>query len=826
MDKKMDEYKDVKIKEDSLLYKNDFFPLKNQKSKKIDFDSFEENLNISDIKDEFQKLHQEKTSEKPIKDTSLMINSEPSIDKDFSVDLDNINEDEFNERKISICSLQSEEFNYSNNNIQKNKNNKKENLLNKKITKKITKEDLNNIPLPVFSCIYCSNEEISFKHLSLEIITNKYLFQSSIYDIIELNKIIVNKPIIDKDDKNEKLINLIIKNTEYINKFYKKNNIYNFFSSNDYLNYCNKELFNSKRNILHKIEDTIIKKKKDFYFRGINKISKNSLNNKCLFNSTNSLINNCNALSGFVEPILSNNNINFGKNFINNYSNISINFNSISSNNNENGNCVCKDNNNLLVSIVEKIEKNIESANEIDDKEEIMDFFKFDTERKIKKDDIIWENDYYNIWNPNINDEDIIKDEYNNNYKYTSNIKKNDNEEYNKSYKLKVNLLKSNYNLKSKISNSSFLYQLNNRLSMSQMKDMCSTNNSSLIKSNIYNITKDYFSNINNSQASVKKENTIKNLKEISNYSIPNNSILKLKLNKTINKYKNNYIKINYRYDADNSNINKIILRNNSINKNNSQSYNSHINYFESKIFSSNINYTKNDIKLTSLNKLQKKEMNNNKIKENQKHKIKLVARKLNNSSLNSYFNINNYTISSKTTNTVRNPVTPISNSISRETEITSSKIKYKQNNKLLYSGNSKNICLKLNKFTPKKINLYSFYTNNRTLKRSVNFDNRENSEFSKLNNINNNKNKNMNSSVIISNKNSKQNKNKIKFNLGPGIINRRNIEKRKIDLKKINFSSRTKICNNKNSLIFPYSLVNNSTSRIIINNSNMYFNK
>ena len=180
MDKKMDEYKDVKIKEDSLLYKNDFFPLKNQKSKKIDFDSFEENLNISDIKDEFQKLHQEKTSEKPIKDTSLMINSEPSIDKDFSVDLDNINEDEFNERKISICSLQSEEFNYSNNNIQKNKNNKRENLLNKKITKKITKEDLNNIPLPVFSCIYCSNEEISFKHLSLEIITNKYLFQSSL----------------------------------------------------------------------------------------------------------------------------------------------------------------------------------------------------------------------------------------------------------------------------------------------------------------------------------------------------------------------------------------------------------------------------------------------------------------------------------------------------------------------------------------------------------------------------------------------------------------------------------------------------------------------
>ena len=51
----------------------------------------------------------------------------------------------------------------------------------------------------------------------------------------------------------------------------------------------------------------MLRKKKEFYFKGINKIPKNSLNNKGLFNSTNSLINNFNALSGLVEPNVNNN---------------------------------------------------------------------------------------------------------------------------------------------------------------------------------------------------------------------------------------------------------------------------------------------------------------------------------------------------------------------------------------------------------------------------------------------------------------------------------------------------------------------------------------
>ena len=61
---------------------------------------------------------------------------------------------------------------------------------NNKHKPKITKEELNNIPLPIFSCIYCCNEEISFKHLSNEIISIKYLFQTSIYDLKQLDILI------------------------------------------------------------------------------------------------------------------------------------------------------------------------------------------------------------------------------------------------------------------------------------------------------------------------------------------------------------------------------------------------------------------------------------------------------------------------------------------------------------------------------------------------------------------------------------------------------------------------------------------------------------
>ena len=87
----------------------------------------------------------------------------------------------------------------------------KKNLKQKKLkTKKIKKEELNNIPLPIFSCIFCCNETVSFKHLSNEIISDKYLFQTSIYDINQLDFLISGK--INKKINNDKLLNIILDN--------------------------------------------------------------------------------------------------------------------------------------------------------------------------------------------------------------------------------------------------------------------------------------------------------------------------------------------------------------------------------------------------------------------------------------------------------------------------------------------------------------------------------------------------------------------------------------------------------------------------------------
>ena len=203
----------------------------------IKIDNFEESLNISDIGEDQGTI--------PKKEENQIIT------EDFSEDLDNIKEDEFTHRKISDYSIQSDEFKNEEINIEINtnkiKNKRIEEDISKKYTRKITKEELDNIPLPLFSCIYCSNMIIAFKHLSQEIVINKYLFQTSIYDIKDINKLIIYQPLIDKDKKNEKLLDVIIKSTEYIYYNYTNENIKNFFKSKNYMDICNSELNNNKK---------------------------------------------------------------------------------------------------------------------------------------------------------------------------------------------------------------------------------------------------------------------------------------------------------------------------------------------------------------------------------------------------------------------------------------------------------------------------------------------------------------------------------------------------------------------------------------------------
>lgn len=48
--------------------------------------------------------------------------------------------------------------------------------------RKFNKELLNSIPIPIFECIYCANEEIASKHLVLKILSSKYANRMDISD--------------------------------------------------------------------------------------------------------------------------------------------------------------------------------------------------------------------------------------------------------------------------------------------------------------------------------------------------------------------------------------------------------------------------------------------------------------------------------------------------------------------------------------------------------------------------------------------------------------------------------------------------------------------
>ena len=746
----------------------------NQNFGEIKLDNFEDSLNLSNIGDDQCSI--------PKKEENIFA-------EDFSEDLDNIKEDEFSQRKMSDCSMQSDEFKNEEINIDVNTNTLSNNLkskmvsedISKKFTKKLTREELDNIPLPVFSCIYCSNLTIAVKHLSQEIITNKYLFQASIYDIEDINKLIIYQPLIDRDNKNEKLHDIIIKSTEYLFCSYIKENLQNFFSSKNYIDICNNELNNNKKYFTQKIEESIVKKKKDFYFKGIKNIPKNSINNRCLFNSTNSLINNCNALSGFVESIPVNiNNYNYNyitnKNNNTNNSNLSLNFNSISLNNNEFGN-LCKDahtnNNNLLVSIVEHIENNNENQNELDDKEEFMDLLELDEEKekekKISKENISWDKNYYDIWNPDISDvEDNDNSEnndfvdnyfkcevndfknnlinnYNTNKKNSGNVfinkkrkfikpnpkkrsSKNNNannetEESQKNYKLKVNLLKT------KTSNNSINFKLNQKSSISQVKSLGSTNSSTMINLD--------------SDCKMKNSNNFSNIKDLSNNSQILIHVNTIQENENFSKIINNSSLLGNNKDVPNKTINffhglkinKIKPYRNFINVNNSCTFHPNINgtnnkfikfntnknFFNTKHFNfeihsnydiSNINntnkYSKNKFKIFKEKKIKKR--NKIEIIDIQKTiNINKAKEKINNINFSkTIYNINLSSSNSRIMPEIRFKTKTSINRLFNKTKIFSSNLIFSQNftrnKKIIPFKNSSNTNIKTDKIKNRSI--------------------------------------------------------------------------------------------------------------------------
>ena len=488
----------------------------NQQTTKINLNNFDDDLNISEI-------NNVDNINNAIRKVSIDTVTLTNQIKDLTVELDDFDEDFENKDKNQSI----------------NESSKAINKTNDEPKKKIKKEDLDNTPIPIFSCIYCTNEKLVFVHFSNEIISEKYLYQTSIYDIDTLNKII-EQPLIIKEEKNEKLLNLIIKNTEYLKNYYQFAESNNFLKSNKYIDFCISSTNKNHKLLKEKIEHSLVRKKKDFYFKGINKIvSRNSQNNKCLFNTTNSLINNYNALNGICEqtPNVNNNTI------------ISIIFNSISINNNES-------NNNILDNGIEKIE--INDNMEIDDKEdnEIINIFSLDNSNKIGKKNIVWDNQYYDIWNPvfcDVNEKinierSEIKNKINTKNKsflYNKNNKKID---INKLYTdLKDSRNKNTQNIvknkKCHKNSNFFCNNFNNKYNKNEVLITLNQNNSLYIKYNKYNkYSKLNSSIINNSNThinnNIKKSSSscIKSFCSTTNNSSNMNKSLKFNYNEKLNK--------------------------------------------------------------------------------------------------------------------------------------------------------------------------------------------------------------------------------------------------------------------------------------------------
>ena len=486
MDISIDSISTIKVENDNKIKKNNEFQVE-AKNKEDDF-NFEKSFELSKI-EILDEIYKQKTDDE--------VNNINDI-SDYSFDKEN------------------------------NKKNSKEKKIKKK--KKIKKEELNNIPLPIFSCIFCCNEIVSFRHLSNEIISNKYLFQTSIYDIKQLDFLISGK--INKKIDNDKLLDIILNNFENIKEFMNSDKINNFFKSKKFKTKCEYNKLLIKNKFRTKFEEKVNKKKKDFYFKeikGTYKISKNSLNNKCLFN-TNSLINNYSSLAGLIpkESELIHNLAEKQNNSItsSHLSNINIHGNM---NKNEIG-LIGKDNNKHYVeNIVEKIDKNVES--------DIFDFLgENDLKRKINKKDIEWEDTYYDINNPIIKDDEIKNQLFLEEDNILEIINQRDNKNKNNHNKNIYNKHNAINNIKSITINSE--NKSNIKMSIfNNSKSLASTNTSSNIimkdkenKTLSIFINKNKILNIeNNSALSPRHKNIIlKNLTKSSKKDVESNRFKKI----------------------------------------------------------------------------------------------------------------------------------------------------------------------------------------------------------------------------------------------------------------------------------------------------------
>ena len=493
------------------------------------------------------------------------------------------------------------------------------------IKKKLTKEDLDNIPLPLFSCIYCSNDYISFRHLSNEILSYKYYNETSIYDMKILNKIINYQPIIDQYNNNFKLLDIIIKNTDYLKKYYSKQNCLTFYNSEEYKKFFLANNLKIKNLLLQKCENFIIRKKnKDLTNKRINSnkyINRNISYNRLSFHNNNNSIGKDNFDKIFGNIKNNNNTIVTGTGSHSSLNNI-VSF-SLNNNDNNNNNNLYFNNINIMENIMEKIEKNEESENDDEGGEEFLNFFGNESQnqiqKKMNKQNIIFEDKVYDIWNPDIT---LINEK-------DENENKDDNESKNK------NLIDNKNNLSDNINTNrnNNLYNIkknlnddlnNNKIKINQIDKLDNNNNTQKIFSErkIKEIKKIFNSPQNSYIQKNKNNNLINNkAKNLCNINIKKNIVNKTNSNYNEDKNNDNHITYDFFKKKNLFNFKSFYINKNKKNSNNN---NNLLNLFKNKkndILDNNefLCHTKDLNKETNLDKNKYKQKNNK--KENEKSK-------------------------------------------------------------------------------------------------------------------------------------------------------------------------------------------------------------
>lgn len=194
--------------------------------------NFEDNLNLDNFENEFiiqnnfnNFINNNKNNNNNINFNNDFDNLEnPAIEFNTNVHLhtDNINSiDNIDKSKINKkLAEKGKDKKQGARESEKSKETKSHfaNEKNSQVKKK--KIDLDKTPLPIFACIYCSNENVVFTHMSNEIISDKYLYNCSLQDLKNINLIVSTYFVFNLaaslNPQVKSLVNLVLNYSEYL----------------------------------------------------------------------------------------------------------------------------------------------------------------------------------------------------------------------------------------------------------------------------------------------------------------------------------------------------------------------------------------------------------------------------------------------------------------------------------------------------------------------------------------------------------------------------------------------------------------------------------